>query len=348
MILYRIHRIAGVLLVLFCLQSSAPAQQGLVVESKVDKNQILIGDVITYSILVIHDKSIELNMPPLAANLGMFEIREYNVIDPVSEGDQIVSQYDYLISTFDTGNFEIPELPIDYRVKGDSLWQQIKTEPITIVVESLNPDEAGDIRDIKPPLTPPRNYRALITWILLALLGVTIIALIIYVIKRRREGKSIIPRREKPPRPAHDVAIDALDELMESSLIQRGEIKEYYTRLSDIVREYIANRFFILAPEMTTNQLMAEMRETNVEDVNIALVADLLAQCDLVKFAKFAPRPEAHETATKMAYDFVDQTKLVVIASTSDSEEKANVLEEDDTVVMEEQVQEETEDDKSA
>ncbi len=320
-ILYTFSIYAAVLAVVFAQDG------GVSVESSVDRNQILIGDVITYSVIVSHAKDVELQMPSLAANLGAFEIRDYKVLDPVKRDDKIVEQTNYLISTFDTGEYEIPELPVQYRLSGDSTWRTIKTEPILISVSSLNPDSTGDIRDIKPPMTPPRDYRAMIKWMLIALLSLALLAFILYYIKRRREGKSLLPKRAQPPRPAHEIALEALNELVQSDLLAGGDVKEYYTRLSDIIRQYIENRYFINALEMTTTQLLGAMRQAGLEDL-VETMNDFLSTCDLVKFAAFIPDEETHRQKTKTAFDFVNKTKLIIV-ETPAGEGEASALEEE-------------------
>ncbi|MBN1466020.1 hypothetical protein JXA02_09675 [candidate division KSB1 bacterium] len=287
------------------------AQGDIVVDSHVDRNKILIGDVIHYSVIVTRDKNLELLMPSTAENLGMFEIRDYAVREPRIVDDQIVEQVDYEISTFDTGDYLIPEVAIQYRAQGDSSWQTLMTEPHDIVVESLNPDEAGDIRDIKPPMTPPRDYARLIKSVISGVLLLAVILFVLYYLKRRREGKSLIPMRGKPPRPAHEIALEALQRLRESDLLSSGKVKEFYTELSDIVRQYVEGRFYMPAMEMTTTQLVNVMREQNLPDKDIEKLNALLARSDLVKFAKLEPPADENTASLQLATDYVNETKLV-------------------------------------
>ena len=332
-------RLKYILLVCLFITFKLPAQTGVSVQSSVDKNQILIGDVINYSVTVSHDDSVELQMPSPAANLGMFEIRDYEVFEPARQDKKIVEQTNFLLSTFDTGEYEIPELPIQYRAIGDSAWETIFSEAILITVASLNPDSTGDIRDIKPPMTPPRDYRAIIKWILFGLPALALVVFVLYYIKRRREGKSLLPRRAQPPRPAHDIALDALDELVESDLLETGEIKEYYSRLSDIVRQYIENRYFIIALEMTTTQLLRALQDSALAEKHIDMMADFLATCDLVKFAAIRPAEKTHQQKTKTAYDFVNDTKLIILESPVESGDPNT--QEDEAVVVEEEFKKE-------
>ena len=77
-------------------------------EAKVDKNKIKIGDLIQYSIIVARDESVNVEMPDLGANLGAFEIRDYNDLDPEKQNREIVQRREYTISTYDVGDYEIP------------------------------------------------------------------------------------------------------------------------------------------------------------------------------------------------------------------------------------------------
>jgi hypothetical protein len=285
-----------------------------------------------------HDPEVQLRLPALAVNLGMFEIRDYQVFDPEETENRILEKVEYRISTFDTGEYEIPELAIEYTVGDDSTVYSIKSEPITITVQSLNPDEAGDIRDIKPPLLPPPNYRAYITYgsILLGLVAVVVFA--IYYLKRRREGKSLLPQKQKPLRPAHEIAEEALRKLVSAGLLERGEVKEYYIQLSDIVRQYVENRYSIPAPEMTTGQLVALMISEGFDSEYTGMLRFFLEQCDLVKFAKYIPTGGENEKTTRIAFDFVDRTKLVIHEFQEESEEEnppAGSLESEQTPVEE-------------
>lgn len=304
---------ALLLLIIFLTSGNGFSQNSISVESKLDRAEILIGDVVKYSLIITHDSDVQIQTPTLAANLGQFEIRDYKVLEPSKKGSQIIAQTDYLISTFDTGDYEIPALEIGYSIKDDTTLYSIKTEPIRIKVASLNPDEAGDIRDIKPPLEIPRDWKRLfmqIGGIVLACIAVTV--LFIYL-RRRKQGLSILPRRSKPQRPAHEIALEALDQLTASDLLTTGQVKEYFCVISDIVRQYIENRFSIYSLEMTTTQLLENMQAEQLDQTYIDMMRDFLPGCDLVKFAKYLPSTQEIEQITRMAYNFVHKTKLVII-----------------------------------
>ncbi|RPI02670.1 MAG: hypothetical protein EHM72_03605 [Calditrichaeota bacterium] len=302
-------------LIIFLITPFLPsfAQPSITAESKVDRDQVLIGDVIVYSIVTTFDSGLEVQLPSPGANLGMFEIRSYKLNEPQKQNGKIVESAMFHISTFETGEFEIPRMDIVFRTKGDSGWSTIQTEPILIKVASLNPDEAGDIRDIKPPLTPPYNYRRLFLLIFAGLLTAGLVVLAAVFIKRRREGKSLIPRRVKPPKPAHEIALAELEELVHSDLLSTGQVKEYYSSLADIIRRYIGNRYFIYAMEMTSGQLLDSIRREGLDMQLINVLSPFLTRCDWVKFAKYLPAVEEHQETTDIAFQFVHQTKLMLV-----------------------------------
>jgi hypothetical protein len=281
------------------------------IESKVDRAKITIGDRVRYSIIVTHGDSVKVEMPEFGLNLGAFEILDYNDHDPVRQNDQIVQIRDYIISTFDVGEYEIPAVAVQFTVAGDTARKELKTESIKINVESLKPSETGDIRDIKPPFEIERDWKSIIRISAAALAIILIGILIFYFIKRRREGKSLLPMREKPARPSHEVALEALDNLVKSSLLADGELKQFYIQLSDIIRTYVEGRYFIIALEMTTGQLISTMRQSNIESEVIQLIENFLVTCDFVKFAKYRPTQEETDVIVTQAYDIVNTTKLL-------------------------------------
>ena len=165
-----------------------------------------------------------------------------------------------------------------------------------------------DIRDIKPPVDFGPNYIILIILAALIILtGLTL--LIIYLVKRLKRKK-----REAPyiPRPAHELAYDALTELELQKLPQHGRVKEFYFRLSNIVRHYLEGRFSLKAPEMTTEEFLYFLRESDkLNSEHKELLKAFLNHCDMVKFAKYGPTQQEIDESFKSAKRLVDETKLV-------------------------------------
>jgi hypothetical protein len=290
-----------------------PTESPVAVESRVDKSNITIGDTVRYAVKLARDKNVQVRWPALGANLGAFEIRDYHKPDPRQTKGRVVEEIAYTISTFDTGRFVIPPLAIEYQAPPDSAWHQLQTEKLEIYVASTLPSEAGDIRDIKSPWELPRDWKLIIRIALIAS-GVLLLAGVGFYYWRKRQGKGILPERQEPPRPAHEVALEALRQLRDSDLLATGQTKAFYIELSEIVRRYIEGRYFVPALELTTGELMDGLQEVALEADARNMLGDLLETSDLVKFAKYLPAKDEHERALQLAENFVESTKLVLMA----------------------------------
>jgi len=166
-----------------------------------------------------------------------------------------------------------------------------------------------DIKDIRPPVYFSRDYFFLLfIAAIVVLIGVGL--LISYFLKKRTGKKQDPPPLS--PRPAHEIAYEALSALKAKDLPRLGRIKKYYSELSDIVRQYLEDRFSINAPEMTTEEFLYSLRESNdLAGAHKNLLKLFLSHCDLVKFAKYGPTQREMDNSFAAAQRLVDETKLV-------------------------------------
>jgi hypothetical protein len=297
------------------------------VASRVDKSRIKIGDLIRYTVTVTHPKDVDARTPGTGANLGGFEIRNYSVPEPKEKKGVVVSEYEYTISTFFPGEFVIPPLPVAYKVPGDTTVRVMATPSIKIVVESMKPSEAGDIKDIKPPLEIPLDW-----WLLLLKIGIglLIIAMAVggfFLYRRWKSGKGLLPVREEPLKPPHEIALEALDRLKASDLLEKGEIKPFYIELSEIIRRYIGGRYFVVAMEMTTTEVLEGLSLASLHEGDFDLFESFFHRCDWVKFAKYIPGQAETSETVQSAYDIVHRTKIVIEAPPAEETDTASSAE---------------------
>ena len=317
-------RCCFILLLLILVKGLFAAPGKVLLEAKVDRTNIKIGDLINYSIVVSRDADMQIKMPDLGANLGAFEIRDYEDIEPTKQNGEIIQQRKYTISTYDIGDYEIPPVAVQYALLNDTLWHELSTEAIKITVESLKPSEEGDIRDIKQPLEILKDWWLTIRFVLAGVI-IIVIGILVYVLYRRyKAGKALIPRREKPKLPPHVIALGALESLIKKGLLEKGEIKQFYIRLSEIIRQYIEDRFFIYALEMTTGQLIDNLQANQIEDGVVQQIDTFLSNCDLVKFAKYLPEEAEHKSTTDLAFKIVNDTKIIFAEEVETSESTAD------------------------
>jgi len=311
-----------VAVILMIVATAYANKSPITITSNVDKSRITIGDLITYSIIVEHDKDVRVEMPGMGANLGQFEIRDYRVHEPKKQKERIISRWDYIISTFFTGEFEIPPLTVKYTLPQDTTSYYLQTEKIKIVVESVKPSKEGDIRDIKPPVNIPADLWSTLRWIILTVLLISTGIVLFIIYRRKKSGKVPLAQRFTPPRPPHETALEELNNLKNSNLLQDGEIKKYYIRISEIIRRYIEGRYFITAMEMTTTEVLLRLSREDVNSEELRLFEQFLNRCDLVKFAKLIPSDEENEEVLNLAYEIINRTKVVLETQQNEANEE--------------------------
>ncbi len=130
-----------------------------------------------------------------------------------------------------------------------------------------------------------------------------------------RKNKDEIRPKEKPV-PPYDMAMGSLNRLRADKLCEQGREKEFYTRLTDILRIYLQGRFGINAMEMTSTQIRHSIQaneETRLSKRNMDAVLEM---ADFVKFAKMRPLPDDNTRAFNSAMQFVEDTKPQPVAET--------------------------------
>lgn len=271
------------------------------VAMEVDTTVINVGDPISVVLAVDHPADWSVQWAD-SLDIAPFEVLEYAVTDagagsvggtgsaPGRAGsapdDGALSVAMLTITSFELGELEIP--PIEIAVAGpDGAVQVLSTDPFRIGVVSVGLDESGDIRDIRGPLGIARNWWALVPWLLLA---AAVGAAAVYMYRRRRARPvAEVVKPKVPPRPFHLVALEALDELERSSLLERGQVKRWHVRVSEIVRTYVEGQLEVPALEMTTGEVVAGLRGAALGGRVTGAFHAFLARCDLVKFAKLRP-----------------------------------------------------------
>jgi len=274
----------------------------------VDKPSITVGDLIDYSITVNAASNVQFRMPQFAENLGGFAVSDWDPGKPGTDKDgRVRHTQHYKMETYLTGMYEIPPARVGYG-PADAMKEVVST-PVCIEVRSVvqTNDLFSGIRDIKQPVSLADAMRA--RWkrlvaggLVLAAVMAGAVVLATHFMRRAR--------RPAPPVPAHEVAYAALRALFARNLVEAGLIKEYYFELSAILRHYIENRFGLRAPERTTEEFLAELGSSGtLVERHRQLLADFLAECDLVKFANYGASQADAQRAHDRAVSFIEETR---------------------------------------
>lgn len=281
----------------------------IIVSVSVDSTTLFIGDQTDMHLQVTHDKQEVVQMPVYGETLMPgIEIVDRTIVDTTYLANDQVQLNQYLtLTSFADSLFYISPIPF---VNGNDT---IFSEGISLnVVQPFEMDSTDmAITDIKDIYNAKIWWWGIIRWILLALacvgLGVGLYYLIRYIM-RQQKGKMTIKPSE-PKRPAEEIALEALDRIKQEKIWQNGQIKQYHTQLTDVLRTYIAQRYDFSSNEKTSDEILREMKirlQDNRELYN--QLQKMLQLADLVKFAKWRTTPDENELSLKIAYDFVHQT----------------------------------------
>ncbi len=310
----------SVAVMLFLCAAAMP--QEIKVTSSPDTAVILIGDQTRFTVSAEIPAGITAELNTVADTLaGKIIILSRSPRDTALLPDGNITITDrYLVTAFDSGTYTIPPFFAEM-ASGDSLLRYYSDYSfLTVQRPDVTPPDTTDvIFDIIGPRSAPITFAEVLPWLVIALIA----GIVLYILARflPRNPLRRFVRPAAPPEPAHVIALRELKALMDAELWQKGEVKEYYSRLSDITRRYIDNRYGISSPELTTDETVRMLQKAAVTTGGqMSLVKELLSLSDMVKFAKYVPESGLHEKYHADAVRFVEETRVIEIRA---GEEKA-------------------------
>ncbi len=151
------------LVIYFILFSAAVRSQDVTATLTADTNNVLIGEQIRLSIVVKTGYVKNISFPVFADTIGSLDIVELFPVDTIKKNNQIISfKKDFVVTSFDSGSFEIPPLIISYK-SSDLNLREIQSNSLNLVFSTIEVDTTGmNIRDIKPPIQVPFSLEDLI------------------------------------------------------------------------------------------------------------------------------------------------------------------------------------------
>ena len=281
--------------------------QNLQVYASTDTTDYAVGDYIHYRVEMRYGKDVNIYFPPVKDSVKVLEfIKEEQPIKQETESETTEIR-DFIFSRYDSAGVTIPPLPIQYTVGSDPTRGVIETNPVTISVHTLQVDPTKDIQDVKAPVKVPLN------WFWIILFGVVGLVLVIAAIlayqyyKKKKDGT--LPQKIIITVPPYKIALKELQVLEDKKLWQQGEVKEYHSEVTGIIRKYFEKRFSFRAMEMTSAEIMDQLKHKKESQEVFDVTRGFLDNADMVKFAKFQPMPSVNDEMMKQAYDIVLKTK---------------------------------------
>lgn len=304
--------------------------QEIKLKAAVEKDTIWLGDQIKLMLVAEQPVGAKIDFPRAVDSIaGKIEVLKRSYIDTSKiDASHLQLKQTLLITCFDSGPHSVP--PFYFKILNNGLKDSVKTNDLMLFVKVPDVDLKKGIADIKNPYEAPVTFKEIAPWLLGAILVGAIIFLVIYMISRRRKNMPLFQRPEKPKLPAHILAMQELDKLKGEQLWQHDKVKDYYTRLTDIIRVYIEDRFNVPAMEQTTFEILSDFKQNKslLEADSYNGLKDILELADLVKFAKLSPLPDDNHLALNNAYLFIQRTKIEEVVVPDKKEEHKSEKEE--------------------
>ena len=234
-----------------------------------------------------------------------------------------------LLQSFDSGTYILN--PIRY-VSGS---ETIVSNRLVLKVIPVDVDSLATIHDYSDVVDPSRKLIDYLpdfvadygVWIL-ALLAVLAIA---YFLVRRYMRRDQPAEQKVVVIPPYELALQELERLKADRLCEHGQEREFYTRLTDILRRYLQGRFGINAMEMTSTQIRHMLSSNEQTRLSRRNMEQVLETADFVKFAKVRPLPDDNVRSFQSALQFVEDTRPLPPAPETDSDDSVDVDTSDNT-----------------
>ncbi len=284
--------------------------QKITVNARLDSTVIWIGSQTHLTFQVSQQPKQKVVMPVFSDNI----VAGLETVEPVKtdtvkspDGHLLVNQH-YVVTSFKDSLIYIPPFP--FVLNGDTVWSKSLSLK---VVQPFKIDTASNkIADIKSVLSPKFDWKSFLLTVLLIVVIIGLLVLMYFIYKKYFMKKPVLNDKEiRLLLPPHVVALNQLDKIKQEKSWQQGRSKEFHTQLTDILREYIERVFNISSMEMTSDEILEQLRGLKLEQKATYLsLEQILKLADLVKFAKWDAMPDEHELSLLNAYLFVNQTKV--------------------------------------
>jgi len=289
--------------------AEAPDPDAPTVAARVDHAEAHVGDPIHLELVAIGKSAVPVNLPS-TLELGPFTLLDRQESEQNLGDGRIKRQFTLTIAAYEPGAKQVPALEVTYLgPRGDV--RTARTSPVRVKIGSLIANEPEPaIKDAAPPVTVMEEnlWPAYIAGGLCAAgLGALLTMLIVRRLRARR-GE----RPGPPPRPAHEVALERLDRLGAYGFLENADNRPFYFAVSEIIRDYLGGRYGFDSLELTTDELIAELRRQASRELVLGEIQGWLSACDLVKFAKISPSAAEARGALESAIRIVTATRPVL------------------------------------
>ena len=287
--------------------------QNVEVEGKVNDTKVQVGKPFTLdlSLKVPYGWFVEWNDFAIDTLSEQIDIIKRSEVERTADADSnVIVKQQLTLMTFDTGQIQLPAVGLTYAKSFDDPDRlKAYTDPINLYSTTITVDTTMAYKPIVEPIAAPIQMKEVYPW----LLGVLLLALAIFGIWYWRKHRKVKVDAEGniirgPVIPPYDKAVGDLKKLREEKIWQSGKVKEYFSSLTDIAREYIEGQFGVNAVEMTTDDILEEIKPLHFPKETYDKLKNTMEVADLVKFAKYSASTLESDTALSSMTEFVNES----------------------------------------
>lgn len=294
------------------------------VEGKVESTDVQVGKPFTLdlSLKVPYGWFVEWNDFSNDTLTEQLDIINRSDVERTADADSnVIVKQQLTLMTFDTGQVQVPSIGLVYaRSFDDPNRLAAYTDPIRLYSTTMAIDTTQAFKPIVDPIAAPVTMKEVFPWILAALLLVLLVLAIWLLLRRRkRKGNGKGNLVKGPVIPPYEKAVGDLENLRQQKLWQSGKVKEYFSMLTDIAREYIEGQFGVNAVEMTTDEILREVKPLQFSQETYDKLKETMEVADLVKFAKYSTSSLESENAMTRMTEFVNESYAQYLKSLSPS-----------------------------
>ena len=298
--------------------------QNVEVEGKVNDTKVQVGKPFTLdlSLKVPYGWFVEWNDFAIDTLSEQLDIIKRSEVERTADADSnVIVKQQLTLMTFDTGQIQVPAVGLTYAKSFDDPDRlKAYTDPINLYSTTITVDTTMAYKPIVEPIAAPVQMKEVFPWILAVLLLALVVFGIWYWRKHRKakvDADGNIVRG--PVIPPYDKAVGDLENLRQQKLWQSGKVKEYFSSLTDIAREYIEGQFGVNAVEMTTDDILEEVKPLHFSQETYNKLKETMEVADLVKFAKYSAANLESENAMNSMTEFVNESYAQYQATMSPS-----------------------------
>ena len=287
--------------------------QNVEVEGKVESTVVQVGKPFTLdlSLKVPYGWFVEWNDFAIDTLSEQIDIIKRSDVERTADADSnVIVKQQLTLMTFDTGQIQVPAVGLTYAKSFDDPNRlKAYTDPINLYSTTITVDTTMAYKPIVEPMDAPIQMKEVYPWIL----GVLLLALAFFGIWYWRKYRKTKVNADGnivrgPVIPPYDKAVGDLKRLREEKMWQSGKVKEYFSSLTDIAREYIEGQFGVNAVEMTTDDILEEIKPLHFPKETYEKLKDTMEVADLVKFAKYSASTLESDTALSSMTEFVNES----------------------------------------